>query len=188
MESTDFHRGEGRPRTRKYRQQRDERIRRAAARGLGPSAIAELLGDGLTPQRVGQIIAKAEDRLEPLSAADAEREIRGALRALDQVIEDFGLEYERSEHGGYRIGAIRGRVDVIMLRLELQARAGLLPRHLAQPAQAAETAALMAEFANLLKRHNASDAMLREMHELVVRASGRGRASHAPVAELEAAA
>ena len=92
-----------------------------------------------------------------------------------------------AEDGGYRLGAIRGRVEAIMLRLELQARAGIIPRHLAQPAQAAETAALMAEFANVLKRHNATDAMLREVHEIAVRANGRGRPRAAIEAEAVAA-
>jgi hypothetical protein len=171
VERSDFHAGEQRGSSRKEKRLRDRRIVAAHRRGLGPSAIAELFD--LTPQRIGQILARADETIEPLSAADAEREIRGALAALDQVLEDFATEYDRTQHGGYRLGAIRGRIDVIMLRLELQARAGLIPKHLAQPAQAAETAALMAEFANVLKRHNASDAMLREVHEIAVRASGR---------------
>jgi hypothetical protein len=183
MQGTGFQRGEGGVLSRKDQRRRNERIVAAAKRGLGPSALSDLFD--LTPQRIGQILAKAESAVAPLSAADAEREIRSALEALDQVLEDFAAEYERSEHGGYRIGAIRGRVEVIMLRLELQARAGIIPRHLAQPAQAAETAALMAEFANVLKRHHATDAMLQEVHEIAVRASGRGRGRRA---ELEAAA
>lgn len=164
---------------RRRRRLRDERILAAYRRGLGPSAIAQFFD--LTPQMIGKIIDRAElEEVEPLSAADAQRFIRQALDGLDQVIEDYAAEYQGAgKHGGYRLGAIRGRLDAIMLRLELQARSGLVPRHLAAPAQATETVQLLTEFAGLLKRHGASDELLRDLQALTSRASGSRRGPRA---------
>jgi hypothetical protein len=181
MSAIDFRRGEdARPTTKRDRRQRDEQLKAWAARGLGNSALAQMFQ--LTPQRVGQILAKAQESASQLSPVDAERELRGMLEALDQVLEDFALEYERTEHGGYRIAAIRGRVEVLMLRLELQARAGLIPRSLAQPAQQAEVAALLAEFVRMLERHHASEAMLHEALEITERVHGGRRLAPAQAA------
>jgi hypothetical protein len=166
--------GEGaRPATKRDLRQRNDEIKAWAARGLKNSALGQMFQ--LTPQQIGRILAKAHESARPLSAVDAERELQTMLEALDQVIEDFALEYRRTEHGGYRIAAIRGRVEVLMLRLELQARAGLIPRSLAQPAQQAEVAALLTEFVKMLERHHASEAMLRDALEITERVHGGRR-------------
>jgi hypothetical protein len=141
-----------------------------ARRGASNSTLAQMFD--MTPQRVGQILAKAHEAVEPMSAEEADREIRRALSGLDQVLDDAAEEYRASNHAGYRVGLLKLRVGVLMQRLELQSRANIVPRHLGAPAQAMETVALLDEFAELLKRENASDALVTGLHKIAMKARG----------------
>lgn len=161
--------------TRRERDARDHAIVAARRRGVSSVKLAESYG--LTPQRIGQIVAEWDDIPSvPRNGVrvDASKEVARTLAAFEQAIEDLGeIVGDRDAPVHVRLGAITRTFDAHERRLKLMAAAGFISRSLAAPLVEQEMASLVQGIAELLRRHEVSDAVI---GELVTMARDRMRA------------
>jgi hypothetical protein len=104
-------------------------------------------------------------------------------RCSTQAVEDFAIIVQRSSHDGYRVSALRGLVETALTRLHVLRAAGRAPRSLAGPTVAQEMQVVFREFAELLRQHDVSDDVLRDLLELAEsKADQSSRGGHALIA------
>jgi hypothetical protein len=71
------------------------------------------------------------------------------------------------------VQALRAAVDTAMVRLQVMRSAGRAPRSLAAPALAQQLQVVFREFAELLRRHELGDEVLRDFLSLAESQMGR---------------
>jgi hypothetical protein len=100
---------------------------------------------------------------------DGHEAIESLISLLRQACEDFAGIVHRGEHDGYRVAALRGLVDTAMTCWQVQWAAGLVPHHPGAPKLQAQMQMVMREFAELFRRQEISDDVLREFLEFAER-------------------
>jgi hypothetical protein len=151
--------------TRREREERDHAI--VAARRRGVSCVKLAGTYGLTPQRVGQIVADWDEVPSvPRDGVrvDASKEVTRTLAAFEQAIEDLGeIVGDRAAPVHVRLGAIGRTFDAHERRLRLMASAGFISRSLAAPLVEQEMAAWTQGVAEILRRHDVGDEVIAEL-------------------------
>jgi hypothetical protein len=81
------------------------------------------------------------------------------LAEYDDALEDLRRLARETSHDGTKLGAIRGRLEVIALRTQLQMALGLLPHDLGNLAVVVDGRRMADAVLEVLERCNASEEM-----------------------------
>jgi hypothetical protein len=150
--------------TRREREERDHAIVAAYRRGVPAAKIAGTYG--LTRQRVQQIVAGWDDLPSiPRDGVrvDAGQEVARTLAAFEQAIADLGEIVGSDTQPHVKLGAITRALDAHERRLKLMASAGYISRNLAAPLIEQEMVALTRTVADVMRRHNIAEEVVREL-------------------------
>jgi hypothetical protein len=164
--------GQAKRRRRAELAERNALIVASLNRGMGTGLVARR--HDLTPRMVQKIRARAE-AVEALTVTGEEqqRNVVRDLAAVRQLVEDYAEVFEETDHTGWRLGALRGRMEAIALLMNVQAAAGQIPRNLAAPNVHAEVMALLGEVVETLRRHHVAEEVVRELLTIAERRDGR---------------
>jgi hypothetical protein len=131
-------------------------------------------------KEVGMSEAGARDAWEQFREAEASM-LDDPLAVVDETIDMMTVAihqalatYEDAAPGSsVRVQALRAAVDTAMVRLQVMRSAGRAPRSLAAPALAQQLQVVFREFAELLRRHELGDEVLRDFLSLAESQMGR---------------
>lgn len=131
-------------------------------------------------RHLGIAESTAHDCYEQYLAAE-ESMIADPLEAVNETIDVMTvamhqalITYEAAPPGtSVRVQALRTAVDTALMRLQVMRSAGRAPRSLAAPAVAQQLQLVLREFAELLRRHDVGDQVLRDFLDLADSQMGR---------------
>lgn len=129
---------------------------------------------------VGMSVSGAKDAHEQFLAAE-EAMLDNPLAVVDETIDAMTVAIDRQLRNAEAAGAgtstsvqaLRAAVDTAVLRLTIMRQAGRAPRSLAAPTIAAQVQLVFREFAELLRRHQVRDEVLRDLLALAESQMGR---------------
>jgi hypothetical protein len=143
-----------------------DRARRAdeivAERARG-AEWAEIAARHSISARQAQRIHSAGSARTPVLDTDPIALACAVLADYDDALEDLRQLASETSHDGTKLGAIRGRVEVITLRTQLQMALGLLPPDLGDLALVVDGRRTAEAVLGVLERFNASDEMWEAM-------------------------
>ena len=124
---------------------------------------AEIAARHSISARQAQRIHSAGSARTPALETDPIELACAVLAEYDEALDDLRRLANETSHDGTRLGAIRGRVEVITLRTQLQIALGLLPRDLADLALVVDGRRTADAVLEVLERFDASEEMWEAM-------------------------
>lgn len=154
----------------RYQRGREIAALRAQAKPVAWKTVAEHVG--LSQRQCQEVYAQFLDWEQPLH--DPMRVVDETIDSLTVAMHEAWLTYEGADAGSsVRVQAIRTAMDAAITRLQVMRAAGRAPRSLAAPTLAAEMQGVFRDFAELLRRHDVDDGVLRDFLGLAESRMGR---------------
>jgi hypothetical protein len=147
--------------TARERADRNFAVFEARVRGIAWARIAT--EHGISERQAQRLYAEQRENRPSLASRDPVEAVEELLDGYDAALEDLALLGRDTSHDGTRLGAIRGRLDVIRAKYELLAAVGVLPADLGRLSVEIDVRRTMDTMIEVLERHGVDEAVFDEL-------------------------